>query len=141
MESDAPKDLLAELLDQLIPASGDGKIPAAGALGVARFVRENAAGSDLVTHLLARASALQRAGMAVNAAMVKQLEAEAPAAFGWLLRMTYMGYYSRPDTRVFFGLSASPVHPQGYAVADEPADMIEALVAPVRSRGDLFRDC
>lgn len=134
-------DLLDGLLDLIIPANADGNIPAAGALGVAAFVRENAASDVGLTRLLARATALQQAGMPFDAALVEQLESEEPLGFSLLLRLAYMGYYSRPDTRVLFGLSALPVHPRGYDVPDESPEMMEALVAPVKAREGSFRDC
>lgn len=141
MEQDVKPDLLEALLDLLIPATPDGRIPAAGALGVAKFIRENTPNPDSLAQLLARAEVLHQAGLAMDAGLIERLEAEAPEAFAPLLRLTYMGYYSRPETRVLFGLSALPVHPRGYDVAIEPPDLLEALVAPVRARGGVFRAC
>jgi len=39
------------------------------------------------------------------------IETQQPDAFATLVRLTYMGYYSRPDTRPLFGVGAHPVHP------------------------------
>ncbi|MEM7072480.1 MAG: hypothetical protein AAF418_02830, partial [Pseudomonadota bacterium] len=71
--------------------------------------------------------------------LVSKLEQNHPEFFQTLLRLTYMGYYSRPDIRVLFGLSEKPTHPDGYQVpADDPKIMAE-LLAPVRSRPSCYR--
>ncbi len=129
------------LLDQIIPASADGKVPGAGQLGVAGFVLRTAGDDPALHQMLDRAQALTEAGNPLDAALVQRLEADFPQAFTTLQRLTYMGYYSRADVRPLFGLSALPVHPKGYDVPEESPELLEALTAPVKARGGIFRDC
>ena len=73
-------------------------------------------------------------------AALERIEAAQPEAFATLVRLTYMGYYSRPDTRPLFGVGAHPVHPQGYPVARESAALLAEMTASVRARGKAYRD-
>ena len=133
---------LDAILDQLIPANPDKGIPAAGDFGTGDFLTETAhRDEDLRTAL---ATLLKRAGEladgGVTPTVVRQLEAELPADFLKLLTMTYMGYYSRPEIRGFVGVGVHPVHPEGYVVASETSELLDALTAPVRARGKAYRD-
>jgi hypothetical protein len=141
MQSQPPNLALNALLDVVIPASANGSIPAAGVLGCADYVWSQAAGDPTLTALLAKAQAALNAGQLVDVQFVQHLEAASPKAFATFLRFAYMGYYSRPDVRAAFGLSAAPVHPQGYTVAPEPEALLASLVAPVKARGGIFREC
>ena len=112
--------LLASLLDEIVPSSADGRVTAAGALGVAEFLAGKAsADPELAASLravLSHAAALAEAGgasfddldAAGRIAVVEALEREVPDAFTALLWHTYMGYYSRADVRPQFGLSPKP---------------------------------
>ena len=138
------RELLDALLDQIIPASDDGRIPSAGALGVADFIGDRIAADgelgSLIQRGLAKAAMLISAnGHRVEPDVVRQLEQDAPDFFETLIRQTYMGYYSRGDIRGLLGLSPKPVHPDGYDVPGQDLDEIEALTAPVRERGRCYR--
>ena len=149
--SEAEGRLLAGLLDEIVPASADGRIPAAGALGVADFMAQKAAADPALAASLrqalahaktlaeargARFAALDAAG---RVAVVAALERAVPDAFAALLRHTYMGYYSRPDVRPHFGLSDRPTQPDGYDVPDDDPDELADMLAPVRARGRHYR--
>lgn len=141
---EAQRELLVALLDQLIPASADGCMPAAGALGIADFICDRAAADSeldaLLRHGLAKAADLATAHDGhVDPTVVRQLEHEAPASFEALLRHTYMGYYIRGDIRALLGLSPKPVHPDGYDVPEQDLDQIKALTKPVKERGRCYR--
>ncbi len=135
------KAQLDAVLDQLIPPNRERDIPGAGETGVAGYFSEiatkDASFAAQVRMLLTRASGL--AG-GVTPGNVRQMEARAPDAFRALLTETYKGYYSRPDMRAKVGVGAHPVHPNGYAVQPEDQALLEALTAPVRARGPIFRD-
>ena len=73
-------------------------------------------------------------------ATLKRVEAAQGQDFETLVRLTYMGYYSRPDTRPYFGVGAHPIHPHGYPVDRESDAMMDELSAPVRARGKAYRD-
>ncbi len=133
--------LLDAILDIMIPANEAKNIPAAGCSGVADFIAKqasaNAAVSDAIADLINRAG-LHKGD--VTEAVVRQLEADTPDSFALLLRLTYMGYYSRPDIRGVIGLAEWPVHPKGYEVPPESTDFINDLTAPVRARGAIYRE-
>ena len=149
--SEAEGRLLAALLDEIVPASADGRVPAAGALGVSAFLARKAADDAALAARLREALAhaarlaevrgadFEALDAASRVALVEALEHDAPAAFAALLRHTYMGYYSRADVRPHFGLSPKPTQPDGYAVPDDDPDEMAALLAPVRARGRCYR--
>ena len=149
--SEADGRVLDALLDVIIPASADGRVPAAGALGVAGYLAGRAADDPaLATRFRmglahaarlaeARGAAFEALDAAGRAGVVEALERDAPELFGELLRHTYMGYYSRPDVRPHFGLSARPTQPQGYDLPEDDPDELAAIVAPVRARGRCHR--
>lgn len=150
--SESDRALLAGLLDEIIPASPDGSIPSAGALGIADFVFDRLAEhpeQQMIRGGLERAGALAaEAGGAfagldshTRTGIVSRLEGREPAFFALLIRHTYMGYYSRSDIRPLFGLSDQPTQPLGYDVPSEPPEFMAELTEPVRKRGPVYRDC
>ena len=145
MLNDTSRPVLDAILDELIPPSEDGKIPGAGALGVAEFLptaqayAPDPAGS-VQTILDAVSGDFAALPRDEKVAALKRVEAAHGQAFETLVRLTYMGYYSRPDTRPHVGVGAHPIHPQGYPVDRESDAMMDELSAPVRARGKVYRD-
>ena len=151
MLSDSEIKLLNAVLNELIPARADGRVPGAGDLGVAAFLGRAAAADDgLAVHLRTAsttvAELVKAAGGPFEALapenrrdLVAELESSAPEAFQALLRQTYMGYYSRPDVRVLFGLSDQPTQPNGYDMPSESPEFMAELTAPVVARGRCYR--
>ena len=149
--SESEGRLLAALLDEIVPASADGRVPAAGALGITEFLASRAADdpelATLLRTVLTRAEALGASrGARFEAldapgriAIVEALEREAPDAFTALLWHTYMGYYSRADVRPHFGLSPRPTQPEGYELPEDDPDELADMLAPVRARGRRYR--
>ncbi len=135
------RGLLDAILDQLIPANTEKNIPSAGSIGVADFIAARAIddeeASTAIKELL---SSVASVGGDVTPAMIQELEQRQAENFTVLLNLTYMGYYSRPDIRACIGLGSWPVHPKGYEVPAEPAEVIEGLTAPVTKRGRFYRD-
>lgn len=132
---------LAAILDQLIPPNPDRNVPGAGELGVAADLAEVARLNVEFEAVLVTLLALSRSIEGdVSADHVRQLEDGLPVAFRELLTETYKRYYCRPDMRAAVGVGRHPVHPGGYAVRREPADLMASLVAPVRARGPVYRD-
>jgi hypothetical protein len=135
------RDLLSQILDLLIPAGPARGIPGAGAIGVADFVIKAAAFCpDGSAHLVAFLHSVKAAPRPLEESLLRSLEQAQAADFQWLLRQTYMGYYSRPDMRASVGVAPWPVHPKGYDVAAEPQETLDALTAPVRARGPIYRN-
>lgn len=151
--SDDERELLTAVLNRLIPANQDKAIPAAGEAGITASLGGLAASDVETARLFAqglkRAEALASdAGGAFasldavgQVAVMRQLEDAEPAFFAALIRHTYMAYYSRADIRALLGLSANPVHPDGYDVPRETPDFMAELTAPVRRRGQVYRAC
>lgn len=149
--NEAEGRLLKGLLDEIVPASADGRVPAAGKLGVVEFLARKASDdpalSALIRTVLTRAAALvdcrgasfDALDVAGRTTIVEALERAEPDAFTALLRHTYMGYYSRPDVRPHFGLSDRPTQPDGYELPEDDPDELEAILAPVRGRGRCYR--
>ena len=143
--------LLAAILDEIVPASADGRVPAAGALGIAEFLASRASDdpelATLLRTLLTQVEALgashgsrfEAMDAPVRIAIVEALEREAPDAFTALLWHTYMGYYSRADVRPHFGLSPRPTQPEGYELPEDDPDELADMLAPVRARGRCYR--
>jgi hypothetical protein len=148
------KALLNGLLDEIIPASDDGRIPSAGSLGVEDFIankaREVPGLTDLLTRGLRTAQALlepkkldtfEALSPADRFTLAKILERREPDFFAALTRYIYMGYYTDPTVPSHFGLSAKPPHPYGYEVPDESPEELTALVEPVKKRGRCYQKC
>ncbi len=133
--------LIDAILDQLIPPNPARNIPAAGELGIASFIAEEIADdASLCESILVLLDQTRSLAGDVTHDVVRQLEIDHPKGFGDLLRLTYMGYYSRSDIRSKVGVAEWPVHPKGYDVPIEPPDLIAELTAPVRARGSIYRD-
>ena len=147
------KALLNGLLDEIIPASDDGRIPSAGSLRVAGFIANKAREVPGLANLLKRglrtAQALlepkgdtfEALSPADRLALAESLERREPDFFTALTRYTYMGYYTDPTVPPHFGLSAKPPHPYGYEVPDESPEELTALVEPVKKRGRCYQKC
>jgi hypothetical protein len=138
--TDDQRGLIDALLNQLIPASRDGRVPAAGDLGVGDFLAGQVAADADLQAVFAEGLARASETGVPDAQAVARLEVACPGFFGALQRLAYMGYYSRPDTRLLLGLSPRAVHPDGYEVPTESDDLMAALTAPVRARGQCYRD-
>ena len=139
------RPILEAILDELIPPSEDGKIPGAGAVGVADFLpAAHAYVLDPVASVQTILNAVSDDFLVMTReekiADLQCVEAAHSIAFETLVRLTYMGYYSRPDIRPHFGVGAHPVHPNGYPVESESTALMDNLTASVRKRGKVYRD-
>jgi hypothetical protein len=140
---------LAHVLDDLIPASADGRLPAAGALGVAAYVERSLGAmpelktmvGEGLTALDAMARRRHPDGLdamdAAQRAAVLREHASSPHAFPPILILhAFAGYYQDPRILALLGMPARPPHPEGYEL--EAGDL--SLLDPVRRRGKLYRD-
>ncbi len=147
------KALLKNLLDEIIPASGDGRIPSAGSLRLESFIANKACDVPGLGDLLKRGlrtalvllesegNSFEALSAAARLAWAKNLERREPDFFIALTRYTYMGYYTDPTVPLLFGLSAKPPHPHGYEVPDDSPEELAALVEPVIKRGRCYQEC
>ncbi|MEM5503090.1 hypothetical protein WNY59_15995 [Ahrensia kielensis] len=139
--NDKDRQLIDAILDQLIPANPEKAVPAAGKLGVAEFLIEKASSDANINQAVVDViNYTTKLAEDVSPQTVRQLESELPQEFATLLRLTYMGYYSRADIRVVFGLSKEPVQPKGYDVPSEAPELLMQLTAPVLAGGKIYRE-
>lgn len=145
--------LLNGLLEEIIPASSDGRIPSAGSHHVADFIIEKTREIPGLDELFSRGMLTMQSTTETLAlpfdrlvpherlTLMQELEQQDPDFFAALVRYTYMAYYTDPQIPPLFGLSEKPPHPYGYNVPEEiPAD-ITALVEPVKKRGICYQQC
>ncbi len=148
--SDEEQSGLAALLDEVIPPSADGRMPGAGALGLADRVAGELAKQGPVLELVqAGLATLDRVargecgvGLGALAPDDRQRIVEQVAAAGtdlapMLAFPTYIAYYEHPEVLSALGLEPRPPHPKGYEL--EPFD--ESLLEGVRQRARLYREC
>jgi hypothetical protein len=143
--SDEQRRALSCVLDEIIPASADGRLPGAGMLGlVARIeqvlerspelvpvIAEGLAGLDAVAGAEGFA-ALERGD---RRAALDEVAAAQPGFLPGLIFHTYLGYYASAEVQEGLGLEGRPPHPQGYEM--EPNDL--SLVEAVKARGRVYR--
>tara|TARA_Y100000310_G_scaffold309731_1_gene354162 strand:- start:1990 stop:2460 length:471 start_codon:yes stop_codon:yes gene_type:complete len=144
--SDEQRRTLACLLDMIIPASDDGRMPSASDLDVLASIRENRA--DLIPPLAEGLTALDELssdrhgeGFAALAesdrrALVDELRKEQGNFLQGLASATVICYYQDDRVLEALGLEARPPFPEGYEV--EPGDL--SLLDPVRARPKLYRE-
>ncbi|MCP3982900.1 MAG: gluconate 2-dehydrogenase subunit 3 family protein [bacterium] len=138
---------LAGVLDVILPASADGRMPAASALGLAAPLREKLADAWplIVSGLDAcetaarargseRFSALPQDGAA---AVLEQVAAEEPAFLGSVIFHLYAAYYQHPVVVEALGLEARPPFPTGYPLEQGDLGQLER----VRNGPRRYREC
>lgn len=142
--------LLTSVLDEIIPPSGDGRFPGAGALGLADFVEQTLQSTPELRPAIAQGlSALEElarsrdpAGFAALAGQEKrdvlnELSTTQPAFLPVLILQTYAGYYQNARVVEALGLEARPPYPEGYEL--EPGDLTP--LDRVRRRPPMYRRC
>jgi hypothetical protein len=144
--------LLDALLDTIIPPKDP--LKGAGALGVADFLAlrtEDVPGlGERIQQVIARANELLQDTGCENfpalsiddrEAIVRKIQDDQPAAFKAFQKYTYMGYYIHPAIQPHYGLADHPPQPLGNDLPAESPEELEQLLEPVKSRGQVYRDC
>lgn len=139
---------LVAVLDEIVPPSADGRLPGAGALGIATIIEEKMraepmlqpavlGGLEALDALAKRggASGFADVPRAERAEMLSRLSAEAPAFLPGLIFHTYLAYYQQAPVLEGLGVPPRPPFPEGYAVAPMDASLLE----PVRAREPFYR--
>ena len=141
----AQRDLLALVLDALIPASGG--FPGAGAVALDHVLAVAAASADLESLLSRGLQAIEETARADGAAglaalgadarehVLRRVEASQAEFLEALVRHTYDGYYAHPTVIAQLGLDPRPPHPRGHRV--EAVDLPD--LARVTARGPIYR--
>jgi hypothetical protein len=137
---------LASVLDEIIPPSGDGRLPGAGEVGLVRYIEQQA--PELRPTIVQGLSALDEHARALGArdfaALSREDKLEAlnqvataqPAFLPGLILQSYVGYYQNDRVLEGLGLEPRPPYPEGYKM--EPTDL--GLLDGVRRRKKLYRD-
>ena len=139
---------LTGVLDEIIPASADGRLPGAGALGLADAIAEAMRKTPdlrpaVVQGLAALAELAGGRGSPdfaalpgdVRVELLNELTAAQPAFLPGLIFHTYVGYYQHPRVLEGLGMEPRPPHPEGYDL--EPGDL--GLLDAVRRRPPMYR--
>jgi hypothetical protein len=148
--SASEKRALASVLDAIIPPSADGKLPGAGELGLADHIAQALGQAPETTQTIVQGlSAIDDLARRRNApAFValsapdrqEVLRAHATADGGFLPTLifyTYTSYYRHPRVVEALGLEPRAPHPKGYEMTQNDL----SLLAPVRRRSKLYREC
>lgn len=134
---------LNALLDLLLPASADGRMPAASSLGLfdGTFAQPQeeilAAGLDQLPAIVAArfGVALTRLQPSDVHELVGELRVKAATFFDLVSLHTVTRYYEHPEVLTALGVETAPPWPRGHAV--QSGDW--TLLAPVRARQAFYR--
>jgi hypothetical protein len=137
---------LESLLDEIIPRSGDGRLPGAGEAGLVDYIDRNAAGlRPAIERALSRLGELAGERGARDFAalsredrleVLNRVATDQPDLLPGLILHTYIGYYQSDRVLAGLGLEPRPPYPAGYEM--EPGDL--SLLDGVRRRSKLYRD-
>ena len=137
---------LDAVLNLIVPASADGRMPGAAEVGVPAYLCAEAADAlpvlrEELDELDRRSNARFARGFAAleqdeRKTMVEALRAQAPAFMNRLAMETLACYYQHERVLEGLGLEARPPYPTGYQVVQ--GDL--SLLAPVRAHGKIYRD-
>ena len=141
---------LACVLDEIIPASDDGRLRGAGELGLVGYLETALAHMPEVREMIVHgvrtldALAVERTSLHFpdlgRDDRVRVMNEHAASEHSFpptLLILTYGGYYHDDHVLEALGMEPRPPHPKGYEMA--PDDL--SLLDPVRRRPKLYRDC
>ncbi|MFT5391110.1 MAG: hypothetical protein ACI8PT_001302 [Gammaproteobacteria bacterium] len=144
--SDIEKRTLDTLVDLIIPASEDGRFPAASEFDVWGYI------GSVVPQFMAQfqqelarlnAQALAEYGTALSSlpqpdaqSLAQRLRASEPGVLEALAKQVVSCYYQQDQVLVGIGMEPRPPFPLGYDV--HLGDL--SLLEPVRKRGQMYRD-
>jgi hypothetical protein len=136
---------LASVLDEIIPPSADGRLPAAGQLGLARVIGDALQKTPDLRAMIAQGlSELDTLARDRKAAPFTALSRDDKVQLlneqGFVLPLafqTYIAYYQQPQVVAALGMDARPPHPGGYEMPPNDLSLLDA----VRRRAKGFREC
>ena len=142
------EELLRTLLDVVLPASADGRLPAGGTLGLVDHVAATVRKTPMLRPVLeyglgALAELATKRNPGGWRALSPRERVETFAAFmendqffrPAFLFLAYSGYYQHPRVVTALGLEPRAPHPGGHAMAPDDWTVLE----PVRTRGAMYR--
>jgi len=143
--TDDQQSVLKAALNRIIPR--EGPMPAAGDLHVGTFIERYVQGSLALRRLfLDGLRAIAIAGARYGGAFIdlstdeqddvlRRVEEAEPLFFGWLVDLTYRGYYVHPDAHAALAYDGRPPQPRGFAVPK----FDEGLLSRQKNRLPLWR--
>lgn len=137
LPGDSLHAILQALLDTLLPASEDGRMPSAADTDFAAHLERNdpGYGDELEGVLRGFGPSFANLDLTARVAVVTRFSLDHPAAFGALIQRVYDCYYRDPRVRAAIGVNAGAPFPQGNTVA--PGDL--SLLDPVIHNSDRHR--
>ena len=135
--SGSQQEILIGLLDVIIPASDDGRMPSAGEIDIMAYIETHA--PEFVAALIPGLDSLGAAFAALPQAgrvpLVEAFSLEQAGLFGTLLFHVYACYYQENRVLEGLGIGAGAPFPRGNTVI--PGDL--SLLDPVLKRPRLYR--
>lgn len=144
--SEAQRTVLASVLDMIVPASSDGRMPSAADINVADYIQEHA--SQLLPTICAELDRLEADADALHGkgfvalskadreALVDHIRAKEPLFLASLAIQTVTAYYQNDRVLKAIGMEARAPFPEGYTVVSGDLSLLD----PVRKRGRIYRD-
>jgi hypothetical protein len=132
--------MLATLLDEIIPPSSDGRLPGAGALGLAEHIARTVQRTPMLRPVLEYglstladlATKRNPDGWAAlskeeRGAVLKEFTATDQFFLPAFLFLVYSGYYQAPRVVEALGLEARAPHPKGYEMEANDLTLLDAV--------------
>ena len=122
--------VLRALLDTLVPASEDGRMPSAADVDFLGHLERLDAQylPQLATVLRAFDDAFAGRDLAARVAEVARFAQGDPAAFRQLIQRVYDCYYQNDRVRIAIGMTAGPPFPQGNTVVEGDLSMLDPVI-------------
>jgi hypothetical protein len=123
-------DVLRALLDTLLPASDDGRMPSAAEVDFLGHLERFDAGyvTPLATVLRAFDDEFARLDLAARVAEVARFAQRDPAAFGQFIQRVYDCYYQNDRVRIAIGMAAGPPFPEGNTVVAGDLSLLDPVI-------------
>lgn len=122
--------VLRALLDTLVPASDDSRMPSAADVDflghLERFDADYVA--ELAAVLRAFDDEFARLDLAARVAEVGRFAQGDPAAFGQLIQRVYDCYYQNERVRIAIGVTAGPPFPEGNTVVAGDLSLLDPVI-------------
>lgn len=133
--SDVQREKLPLLLDTLLPASDDGRMPSASSLDFIGYLNESE--PDFTTVLGTLLDRLDEdfkdRPIADRVEALKVVAGEEPVAFDALVRTTYACYYQDDRALSGIGMEQGPPFPRGNTIEEGDLSLLDPVTAKPRS--------
>ena len=122
--------VLSALLDTLLPASDDGRMPSAAEVDVLGHLERCDADYVAQLALVLRAfdDEFARLDLVARVAEVARVAQGDPAAFSQLIRRVYDCYYQNDRVRIAIGMAAGPPFPEGNTVVAGDLSLLDPVI-------------